>query len=158
VMVFGGSSVTAGHDNLMNQSYPLIYQKRMKPTFQSLGIDLIVHNIAQGDNECIPSDLCYETMGGYQSDFYSWCAEPLPLFHLPSLYLVEQGAIIRLREKTRVCGHYRVSRRQEGNLILRCRFRRSDASLQQIYGLYSLLSRRLESKTCSRAYPLDAFT
>jgi hypothetical protein len=77
-MVFGGSSVTAGHDNQMNQSYPLIFQKRMKPTFQSLGIDLIVHNIAQGANDCLPSDLCYETMGGYQSDFYSWYEDISP--------------------------------------------------------------------------------
>jgi hypothetical protein len=71
-MVFGGSSVTAGHDNHFNQSYPLIFQKRMKPIFDKLEIELIVHNIAQGANACLPSDLCYETMGGFESDFYSW--------------------------------------------------------------------------------------
>lgn len=73
-MVFGGSSVTAGHDNFFNQSYPLIFQKRMKPVFDHLGIDLVVHNIAQGANDCLPSDLCYETMGGLESDFYGWSA------------------------------------------------------------------------------------
>ena len=96
-MVFGGSSVTAGHDNLMNQSYPLIFQKRMKPTFESLGIDLIVHNIAQGANDCLPSDLCYETMGGFQSDFYSWSEELSQ--HLPPTPLT-----ISAREQSFNCG------------------------------------------------------
>lgn len=50
LMVFGGSSVTAGHDNYFSQSYPMIFQKRMKDIFDALGIDLIVHNIAMVSN------------------------------------------------------------------------------------------------------------
>jgi hypothetical protein len=48
LMIFGGSSVTAGHDGLYNQSYPATVEQRMSPMLKSLGIDLIVRNIAQG--------------------------------------------------------------------------------------------------------------
>lgn len=72
LMIFGGSSVTAGHDNYYNQSYPSIVRKRMKPLFNSLGIKLIVHNIAQGANNCIPYSFCYESMGGTDPDFVGW--------------------------------------------------------------------------------------
>ena len=47
-MIFGGSSVTAGHDNYYNQSYPFVFERRMTRIFQALNIDLKVHNIAQG--------------------------------------------------------------------------------------------------------------
>jgi hypothetical protein len=48
LMIFGGSSVTAGHDNYFNQSYPSIVERRMRPIFEELGIRLTVRNIAQG--------------------------------------------------------------------------------------------------------------
>ena len=35
-MIFGGSSVTAGHDNYFNQSYPLVFERRMKPIFDGM--------------------------------------------------------------------------------------------------------------------------
>jgi len=41
----------------------------MIPIFNALGINLIVHNIAQGANTCNPYDLCYESMGGHDADF-----------------------------------------------------------------------------------------
>jgi len=72
LMIFGSSSVTAGHDNYFNQSYPMIFKKRMAPIFEALGIDLIVHNIAQGANSCTPYSLCYESMGGWDPDFVNW--------------------------------------------------------------------------------------
>lgn len=68
LLIFGGSSVTAGHDNYYNQSYPLVFERRMKPVFAALGIELVVHNIAQGANNCRPSNLCYEAMGGENAD------------------------------------------------------------------------------------------
>jgi hypothetical protein len=71
-MIFGGSSVTAGHDNHFNQSYPLIVEKRLRPLFEELGVRLDVKNIAQGANDCLPYDLCYDTMGGSDGDFYGW--------------------------------------------------------------------------------------
>ena len=48
VMVFGGTSVTAGHDNYFNQSYPMIVKKRLVPIMNTIGIRLVVENIAQG--------------------------------------------------------------------------------------------------------------
>ena len=87
LFIFGGSSVTAGHDNYYNQSYPLVFERRMKPVMAALGIKLLVHNIAQGidntcdfcswnylrvilgANNCRPSGLCYEAMGGENADF-----------------------------------------------------------------------------------------
>ncbi len=71
-MLFGGSSVTAGHDNFYNQSYPFVVERRLKDIFSILGVELIVHNIAQGANNCIPYILCYESMGGMNPDFIGW--------------------------------------------------------------------------------------
>ena len=48
LMIFGGSSVTASHDNYYNQSYPAVVSRRLGPILQSLGVELQVHNIAQG--------------------------------------------------------------------------------------------------------------
>ena len=45
LMIFGGSSVTAGHDSYYNQSYPYIVKNRMEVMLGLLGIKLIVHNI-----------------------------------------------------------------------------------------------------------------
>lgn len=69
LMIFGGSSVTAGHDSFYNQSYPSIFESRMSALFSALGIQLVVHNIAQSANNCNPSDLCYESMGGRDPDW-----------------------------------------------------------------------------------------
>ena len=72
MIVFGGSSVTAGHDNKYEQSYPEIASKRLKPIFQALNISLVVYNIAQGNNACLPSDLCYGSMGVNDPDIATW--------------------------------------------------------------------------------------
>ena len=72
LMVFGGSSVTAGHDNHYNQSYPFVVERRLQPVLQALGIALKVTNIAQGANPCLPYSLCYETMGGLDADVIGW--------------------------------------------------------------------------------------
>jgi len=72
IMIFGGSSVTAGHDNYYNQSYPFVFERRMKESFAALGIKLEVRNIAQGANNCRPSIYCYESMGGEDADFIGW--------------------------------------------------------------------------------------
>jgi hypothetical protein len=87
LMIFGGSSVTAGHDNYYNQSYPLVFERRMSKIFKSLGIDLKVHNIAQGASNCRPSNFCYEAMGGFNADFFGWeqsynCGRDRAIFEL----------------------------------------------------------------------------
>lgn len=71
-MIFGGSSVTAGHDNVYKQAYPNIVYESLGPMLASVGIDMQVHNIAQTANGCIPYDLCYEAMGGMDADLVNW--------------------------------------------------------------------------------------
>lgn len=72
LLVFGGSSVTAGHDSFYQQSYPFILDKRMSPIFLALGVEMHTHNIAQGANNCSPYQLCYEAMGGKDADVIGW--------------------------------------------------------------------------------------
>ena len=72
LMTFGGSSVTAGHDSKFEQSYPQIVQKRMGPILATLGVDLQVHNIALGANNCSPYQFCYEAQGGHDPDWVGW--------------------------------------------------------------------------------------
>jgi len=72
LMIFGGSSVTAGHDNYYHQAYPFVVERRMKDIFDALGMNLVVHNIAQGSNNCRPSNYCYGGMGGENADFIGW--------------------------------------------------------------------------------------
>ena len=69
LMVFGGSSVTAGHDNYFHESYPIFFQRRISEAFRALKVDLVVHNIAQGSNDCYPYNWCYEAMGGEKPDW-----------------------------------------------------------------------------------------
>jgi len=89
LMIFGGSSVTAAHDNYYNQSYPAVVDHRMGPILKALGVELKVHNIAQGANNCSPYQLCYESMGGWNPDFVGWeqsynCGHDDPIFELAS--------------------------------------------------------------------------
>lgn len=72
LMIFGGSSVTAGHDNYFHESYPEVFERRMKYAFDALKLKLIVRNIAQGSNDCYPYNLCYEAMGGDEPDWIGW--------------------------------------------------------------------------------------
>ena len=48
-VIFGGSSVTAGHDNFLWQAYPQVYERRLRPAFEALGINFEVRNIAMGE-------------------------------------------------------------------------------------------------------------
>jgi hypothetical protein len=71
-MIFGGSSVTAGHDNYYHQAHPFVFERRIKPLLALIGVDLVVRNIAQGANNCRPFEYCYESMGGEGADFIQW--------------------------------------------------------------------------------------
>lgn len=71
-MIFSGTSVTAGYDNFLNQSYPMIVQKRLAPIFKALGIDLVVHNIGQTHVDCQLSNYCLGSVGGSFGDFIGW--------------------------------------------------------------------------------------
>jgi hypothetical protein len=41
-IAFGGSSVTAGHDNFINEAYPALVRKQLTPIFKLLGVTLSV--------------------------------------------------------------------------------------------------------------------
>lgn len=72
IYVFGGSSVTSGHDNYYNQSYPSVFDRRMRPAFEALGIELRVRNIAMGGAGCDPYNACYGPQADDNPDFVSW--------------------------------------------------------------------------------------
>lgn len=87
LMIFGGSSVTAGHDNYYKDSYPLVVRRLLTPIFDMMGIDLKVRNIAQGANDCMPYTYCYESMGGRDPDWVGWeqsynCGNDVKVFEL----------------------------------------------------------------------------
>eukprot|EP01038_Epipyxis_sp_PR26KG_P015090 gene15090-20305_t len=99
LMIFGGSSVTAGHDNYYNQSYPFVFERRLRKVFTHLKIRLLVHNIAQGANNCRPSNLCYNSMGGENADFLGWeqsfnCGKDKSIFELIARIAYLNGAVI----------------------------------------------------------------
>jgi hypothetical protein len=43
---FGGYSVTAGHGNLLEQSFPLVMKRQLQTVFSLLGMELVVQNAA----------------------------------------------------------------------------------------------------------------
>lgn len=72
VISFTGSSVTAGHDSFFNQSYPIVTSDWMKPAFAAAGVDLVVRNVAFGNNPCMPYDPCVGTIAGFDADMVHW--------------------------------------------------------------------------------------
>ena len=69
---FLGSSVTAGHDSLFSQAYPSLVDSIMAPVFSALDINLVVRNVALGNNPCMPYDVCVETFAGSDADVVQW--------------------------------------------------------------------------------------
>lgn len=49
-----GTSVTAGHDNYFNQSYPVRWGVLMEPAFTDTNVSLVVRNHAMGWNPIHP--------------------------------------------------------------------------------------------------------
>jgi len=67
-VVFGGTSVTAGHDNWYNQSYPFAFERAASCAFKAAGINLIVRNAALGANQAFQYGLCTQWMFGPDAD------------------------------------------------------------------------------------------
>jgi hypothetical protein len=83
VFAFSGTSVTAGHDNYFNASYPIVFGEIVKPAFKAAGVELESRNFAMGNNPVIPYDLCVQTLAGSDVDIVSWeqsmmCARSAP--------------------------------------------------------------------------------
>ena len=75
IYVFGGSSVTAGHDIFYRESYPKVFERRLQPVFDALRVGLSVRNIAIGSVGCEPYNACYEALSGTADpDFVTWYA------------------------------------------------------------------------------------
>ena len=72
VVSFLGSSVTAGHDSLFNQSFSELTRGFMKPAFDAIDIELEVINGAMGNNPCLPYDVCVKTFAGLEADIIHW--------------------------------------------------------------------------------------
>lgn len=72
IISFLGSSVTAGHDSLFNESFPTLVGNHMSPVFVSLGIRFESRNVALGNNPCMPYNLCVKTFAGLDADIVHW--------------------------------------------------------------------------------------
>lgn len=72
VASFTGSSVTAGHDHLFVQSYPVLVGILLQPAFAAAGINLTTRNAAMGNNPCMPYDVCVGTFADENSDIVIW--------------------------------------------------------------------------------------
>lgn len=69
---FMGSSVAAGHDSFLNQSYPVLVQDFMKASFAKVGITFSTSNNAIGNNPCLPYDACVAAFAGEKADMVHW--------------------------------------------------------------------------------------
>jgi hypothetical protein len=68
-----GSSVSAGHDNFMNQSWPFELERLLKPTFKELGFDFEMRQRAAGGFGEMPYGAgCLESRAGEGVDALSW--------------------------------------------------------------------------------------
>lgn len=72
VVSFLGSSVTAGHDSLFKQSYPVLVGELLAPIFEHVNIRLTSRNVAMGNNPCMPYDVCVNTFAGTDADIVHW--------------------------------------------------------------------------------------
>ena len=66
------SYVFSGHDNFLWQAYPQVYERRLRPAFDALGVNFEARNIGMGAMGCFPEDPCYEAQAGDDADLYSW--------------------------------------------------------------------------------------
>ena len=67
-----GTSVTAGHDNMFNQSFPVVWGQLMEEAFTAAGVELVVRNHAMGWNPIHPSYFCVGEIAGQDADVTMW--------------------------------------------------------------------------------------
>ena len=73
VICFMGSSVTAGHDSLIKQSFPNIIKEIIYKSLKNMNINLIIRNVAMGNNPCMPYNICVKTFCGHDViDIVHW--------------------------------------------------------------------------------------
>lgn len=67
-----GTSVTAGHDNMFNQSFPIVWGQLMQEAFTAAGVELVMRNHAMGWNPIHPSYFCVGEIAGQDADVTMW--------------------------------------------------------------------------------------
>ena len=72
IVVFTGSSVTAGHDSYVSEMFSSVFNDIMTPVFDKLNMELETRNVAIGNNPCIPYDACVAAHSGYDADIIAW--------------------------------------------------------------------------------------
>ncbi|KAG5178445.1 hypothetical protein JKP88DRAFT_350311 [Tribonema minus] len=71
-MAFTGISNTAGHDNRITESYPMVLEQLFKPVLQLAGVNFHVLNGAMGNTDFLPYSYCVEAHAGAHPDVVSW--------------------------------------------------------------------------------------
>lgn len=72
VISFSGTSVTAGHDNLFKESYPIVFGDLITKAYQDAGLEVVARNHGMGNNPPIPAFLCVGAQLGEDTDVASW--------------------------------------------------------------------------------------
>ncbi|TFJ81826.1 hypothetical protein NSK_007073 [Nannochloropsis salina CCMP1776] len=72
IMSFAGTSVTAGHDNYFNESYPIVLERLLLDSYTAAGLNLEVRNHAMGFNPAIPAAFCVRSQLGEDTDVAAW--------------------------------------------------------------------------------------
>lgn len=67
-----GVSTTAGHDNLYEQSYPIVLNGTMGRLMAAAGVRYEAINVAMGNTKAAPYSLCVDAHAGLQADIVSW--------------------------------------------------------------------------------------
>eukprot|EP00903_Cladosiphon_okamuranus_P013718 g12774.t1 len=70
--VFTGISTTAGHDNLYEQSYPVVLNGTMGRLMAAAGVRYEAINVAMGNTKVAPYSLCVDAHAGLEADIISW--------------------------------------------------------------------------------------
>lgn len=101
-----GTSVTAGHDNFFNQSFPVVWGVLMENAMLAAGVELDMRNQAMGWNPINPSYFCvgeltgmdvdmtmweFGMMGGDDSDLEQWIRSSLLLPNQPHMLICDPG-------------------------------------------------------------------
>ena len=67
-----GSSVSAGHDNYYNASWPTVLHRIMRPVARASGLAFTVRNGAAGGESFSPQQHCMANIVGEDVDFVNW--------------------------------------------------------------------------------------
>lgn len=89
IMSFAGTSVTAGHDNFFQQSYPIVLRKILRKSYAAAGLKLEVRNHAMGNNPSIPAAFCVKSQLGEDTDVAAWEFGMMVEGHLQNAFVEE---------------------------------------------------------------------